>query len=143
MSIRIQREIEALRNDEGLVRAETVVIWARGNPDSELHLHFEWDDAVAGEKYRIDQARQLIRIHVLTDEGDRKLVSLSIDRPSGGGYRDLTDVLPSASMREIMLRDAIRELQRVRTKYARLNELADVYRAIDAAAATSPTAIAA
>lgn len=35
---------------------------ARGNEDSELHKCFEWDDAIAGEKYRLQQARDVIRM---------------------------------------------------------------------------------
>jgi len=71
-------ELERIREENGgQLRPEGVVDAAR-DPQSLLHPCFEWDDAVAGEKYRREQASNLIRsIRVLlirSDEnGEEKL----------------------------------------------------------------------
>ena len=52
---------------------------------------------------------------------------LSIDRKAGGGYRKMSDVLKAPDLREIMLADALAELERVQLKYARVEELARVW----------------
>ena len=47
------------------------VIKEAESPDSLLHEFFEWDDTIAGDKYRMEQARKLIRrvkFEVIIDE---------------------------------------------------------------------------
>ena len=39
---------------------KNVLDYAKNNINSELHKCFEWDDTIAGEKYRLVQATQLI-----------------------------------------------------------------------------------
>lgn len=56
----------AARND-GRVTPKLVVDTAR-DKKSPLHPYFEWDDRKAGEVYRLDQARTLIRSVVITQE---------------------------------------------------------------------------
>lgn len=52
--------LAALEDAGGGVSAERVVEAAR-DPEHPWHARFVWDDAVAGEKYRLQQARALIR----------------------------------------------------------------------------------
>lgn len=127
---KIAREVEALRRDDGLIVPEDVVRWAREHPDSALHSQFEWDDGKAAEAYRIWQARRVIAVCVVAEDGERKLVSLSIDR-RGGGYRDVQDVIAKDELRKVLLRDALQELKRVRAKYEHIKELASVYAEIE------------
>lgn len=128
----IETELLALKNAGGLIVAEDVVAWAKDNPASALHSSLEWDDAKAGHQYRLWQVRKLIAVYVTTEEGVRNLVSLSIDRTrEGGGYRPLDDVLSSKALHEIMLQDALKELDRVQAKYEQLKELKPVWRARD------------
>lgn len=47
----------------GRLTPEQVVEDARAE-DSPLHSHFTWDDAEAAQKYRLNEARALIRIRV-------------------------------------------------------------------------------
>lgn len=42
------------------VTNRNVLDYAKNNINSELHKCFEWDDTIAGEKYRLTQASQLI-----------------------------------------------------------------------------------
>lgn len=111
----------------GLLQAERVVRWARENPESSLYRNLEWDDAKAGEQFRIWQVRRLIAIHVVSEQGQRQLVSLTIDRMENGGYRDIFAVIANPSMREVLLADALADLERLRLKYEGLKELVSVW----------------
>lgn len=42
------------------VTAQQVCEYAKENHDSELHKHFEWDDMIAAEKFRLLQAQNII-----------------------------------------------------------------------------------
>ncbi len=48
--------------------AVSVVNLARKKKKSELHKCFEWDDSIAGEEYRKDQARYIMRMIVCKED---------------------------------------------------------------------------
>jgi hypothetical protein len=130
----IAAELLALQTEDGLIHPAGAVRWARANPASKLYGALEWNDAVAAEAYRVGQVRSLIAICVVDASGDRTLISLSPDRVAGG-YRPISDVLAAADLRDIMLTDALSELDRVKKKYDRLVELAQVWQAAEVAKA--------
>ncbi len=125
----LKSELMALQSaaDQGILHAEAVVSWARMHPDSALHRSIQWDDAIAAREHRLWQARQLIQLHIRDERGEPLMVSLSIDRQGGGGYRPIADVAKTPELREIMLSDALSELERVQAKYARVKELETVW----------------
>lgn len=129
VSSRIHEELESIRaaDPDGVLRTKVVHDWARDHPKSGVHKELEWDDAKAGYRYRLDQIRRLIAVHVVSEEGERQLVSLSIDRPKGGGYRPLDNVLANADLRRILLKDALDEFNRFQLKYQRVQQLAKVF----------------
>ena len=53
-------ELERIREITGKLKPEDVVANAKSE-QSPIHHAFEWDDSEAGEKYRVFQARNLIR----------------------------------------------------------------------------------
>jgi hypothetical protein len=120
---------------DGILRATDVVDAARpeGSP---LHSQFDWNDDEAADKWRLEQARRLIRVCVTTiPHGEneyrvRAFVSLAPDRQGeGGGYRRITAVVAERGMRAQLLEDALAELQSFEEKYRSLKELADVFAA--------------
>lgn len=118
-------------DNDGILQPEVVVEEARPK-ESPLHSRFEWDNTVAGQRYRIWQARQLIAVMVEVlpgiSENVSVFVSLTTDRKQeGGGYRVMTTVISDAEMRKRMLADAIAELRLFQQKYARLKELAGLF----------------
>jgi hypothetical protein len=131
----IRDELLALRDGNELLTAEMVVEWARTHPDSDLHnapQFHGWDIKRSAHQAWIAGARQLIAIHIRTEEGVRELVSLSIDRSrKGGGYRFVSDVLRDKRLHDVMLADALKELERVQFKYQQLNELKPVWKATE------------
>jgi len=54
-----KRLAEIAEANDGKLTPDLVVQDAE-DADSPLHELFEWDDGVAGHKYRLDQARQVI-----------------------------------------------------------------------------------
>jgi hypothetical protein len=118
--------------NDGLLEPVHVVEAAR-NAASPLHPHFEWDDSIAAQNYRIWQARDLlIKVKVILDGPNetqvptRVFVSLTPDRHSGDGYRPLDVVLANTSLRNQLLEDALHEMERFQAKYATLRELTKV-----------------
>lgn len=132
---RVIQELKRIAKENGgLLQPEVVVDEAR-LVSSPLHSRFEWDNTVAGQQYRIWQARQLIRVSVEvlagTDKACEVFVSLTPDRErESGGYRVMADVLSDADLRNQMLSDALEELELFREKYRKLKELASVFEAI-------------
>lgn len=132
-SEQIQQELATIQGNQELLNPSDVVEWAKANPDSALYASFEWSDDKAASEYRLWQARRLIALHIVTVEGERKTVSLAVDRTNGGGYRKVDDVVRVPRLRESMLKEALSELRRVRTKYQALKELATVFEEIEKA----------
>jgi hypothetical protein len=122
-------ELLDLQTSDGLLHPRTVVNWAQDNVDSALHSALEWDNAVAGDAWRMQQVRQLIALHLIDASGGPRLVSLSIDRSHGGGYRVMEQVMATPDLREIALNDALAELRRVEEKHQHLIELERVWQA--------------
>lgn len=129
-----QKELENLIAEDGLLHAEAVVKFAQDRRTA-LHSAFEWDESFAAHQYRINQARELIRITVTilpqTNKPINAFVSIRSDRKMGGGYRKVEVVMKNPKSREEMLQAAFLELEAFKSKYAELIELADVFESID------------
>jgi hypothetical protein len=59
-----QKELQQIARTHGKLSPQIIVDAARHN-NSALHGFFEWDDTVAAEKYRIEQARTVIKMFVI------------------------------------------------------------------------------
>ncbi|RRU74158.1 hypothetical protein [Stenotrophomonas maltophilia] len=129
----IRAELEQLKT-AGVIRPADVVSRA-ADPESAMHSWFEWDDGEAAQAYRLQQARQLLRVFVTVQAKDsspvRAFVSLGSDRYGEGGYRALAEVLSDEQMRAQLLADAIKELRTSEKKYRQLQELSGVWSALD------------
>ena len=128
-------EIEALA-EKGNVTPEEVVEFA-SDPKTALHSRFEWDDSEAARKYRVEQARQVIRAVVTVIEHHesgalvkiRAYTSLSTDRLNGIGYRRTVDVMSDDDLCAIALVDAQRDFSKFHDKYKDLTALQSVFAA--------------
>jgi hypothetical protein len=124
--------------NNGLLLPEEVVKAAK-SPKSALHTCFEWDNTKAAQAHRLWQARQLISVTVNylnnTKETVPMFVSLSSDREKGGGYRTLVSVLSDDEQRKQLLEDAYEDMQTFKRKYKRLEELTEVFEAMEAVGA--------
>ena len=131
---KLRHELETIRRKhKGILNPKDVVQFAR-NSDTALHQEFEWNDKIAGDAYRILQAREVIRtrVTVLTPDSKpvRAYVSLPNDRKPNGGYRRINDVLEKPAWREQLLQNAMADMRAFQVKYAVLKELANVFAAM-------------
>jgi len=130
---RLQTELRAIqkKSRDGVLHAREVLAWAETHKQSALHSRFEWDNTKAAAEHRLWQAREIIRLVIVNEDREPQFVSLSCDRSSGGGYREISNVVKSEHFSAVMLRDAIQELNRVRTRYNRVKQLTSVWRELD------------
>ncbi len=133
----IKSELMELKEQFGeLMKVESVHQWALDHKDSALYASLEWDNDKAGLLYRFTQIRRLIAIHVVSVEGRRDFISLTVDRTTpGGGYRSLHDVMSNETLKSVALRDALAELERIKSQYRYLKQLSSIWDEIDKASA--------
>lgn len=119
-------------DERNRLRPEGVVDHAR-SPESALHACFTWDDRIAGEQYRLVQARHLISQYyvVLHQEPTpvvaRAYVSLKSVRVQGGGYTPIRRVLSEPELHAEMLRNAREDLDAMERRYGHLQELKPLF----------------
>ena len=125
------KELERIKKKRGLT-AEAVVDESR-DPKARLHKEFEWNDVVAAEKFRVEQARHMIADIVVEADSPagstvtRGFVKLSHDE----AYERVQDVLMDVEKTARLLDKAKTELRWFRDKYSTLKELAGVFAEID------------
>jgi hypothetical protein len=125
MTTQITAALEALRDDDGLLRIETVVA-AATDPASPLHSHFEWNDGDAAHRYRLGQARTLIRAQKISIRVGPAVIRSVTYVPAidtKGAYRRLDEIEPSSDLAKTIL---LGELQRVGGALGRARNLAAV-----------------
>jgi hypothetical protein len=102
---------------------------------SPLHPCFEWDNGVAAEKYRLEQAGQLLRsIEVVYQvPKGRKLPVRAFVNVRKEGERQYTSIQAAVrhvGMREQLLAEALLEIRAWQRKYDALKELSGVFAAL-------------
>ena len=102
--------------------------------NTELHKCFEWNDSIAAEKYRIEQARLVIRCLVIKREDGQE------DKPErrvfyktdyNEGYKPLEFIVRNESEYDKLLKQALAELHAFKVKYHALSELEEILALID------------
>ena len=121
-------ELERIRQSAGgELEPKRVVEMARdlSNP---LHPHFEWNDALAAEAYRVDQARNIIRIVRIVDDAadEPPRAFLSISGKTGVSYRSLEDVKRSAEFQGALLARAEADLEAFTQRYRELKDICEI-----------------
>lgn len=120
------------------VRPEQVLDKARDSK-TELHKCFDWDDSSAAEKYRLQQARQVINhlIVIKRDEEDdgkepvQFRVMLKNGRKLDSGYKQTIVMVKDEDEYQKLLAQAYSELHSFKQKYSCLSELAEILALID------------
>jgi hypothetical protein len=127
--------LTAIYEKHGELNGQIVVEEARPE-NAPLHHRFEWDDAIAGEAYRVIQGEDLIRsVKIRFDvAGERKHTRAFISgRDAGdverGGYRPTEEVVEDELAMKILLRELEREIADIKRKYGHLVEFADIVKA--------------
>ena len=101
--------------------------------NSPIHGMFEWNDKVAGERWRAEQARSYLRalIVVVPEEGGERTMPAIVSAGPGSGYVAMETALTNAVMRRAILKRALDEAQAWRRRYESMKELAGVFTALD------------
>ena len=137
--------IDDLIEQDGVAKPERLVEVSRPE-DAPLHNEFEWNDDVAAEKWRCEQARQIIKnvIIIKTDsekeremkdeqkhivvEGTRAFVSTGENKHE---YVHIDTALANENWKTHLLESAKKDMISFRTKYIKLLEVSNVIDAID------------
>lgn len=99
--------------------------------EAPLHKEFEWNDDIAAEKYREDQARKMIQaLKIIVDDVDAAPVRafVNIGEPT---YEDIHIVISDDDKRQRLFASAMRELNMFRHKYSALEVFDALFREID------------
>lgn len=98
--------------------------------NSELHKCFEWDDKIAGEKYREIQAQNVVRLLVIKEEEpptDRPEVRVLYATEPGEGYKRTEMIVRKEDEYKALLAKAYAELRAFKAKYSMLTELQEIF----------------
>lgn len=133
----LREELTGLYQRHGELTPQIVVDEARSE-DAPLHSRFEWDDTVAGEKYRLVQAARLIRvvrIEYTTPNSDEKKFIRAFHslhesgEPERQGYAPTEEILENEVTRRILLRNMERDIAQLKKRYGHLAEFATMMQA--------------
>lgn len=144
-------ELQLVEKEFGQLSPANVVEWARNNPKSQIHKSIEWDDSKAGDLYRLEQARGIIRVSVRIIEVKHDPVKIGVkmvegkptacpvrshfplERSDNGNtvYHPIEDIMADENKRKMLLATAMGELAGFKKKYMILSELSQVFQAID------------
>lgn len=132
----IGNRLEALQAERGGTLTPEQIVEEATHEDSPLHDCFDWDDADAARKWRLDQARSLIACITIisgpTATPVRAFVSITDPRSEQSAYMDTATALTSADVRQQILARALAEADQWRKRYEQLKELAGVFAALEA-----------
>ena len=125
----VRDELLKLQDRKGRITPQAVVDEA-SDPKHPLHKLFEWDDSAAARKYRLDQARELIRsVEVVIHTESHEIEVVAYVRDPKAQARDqgyvatMTARSNPASAKAIMLC----ELQRIEDLALRASGLSEAF----------------
>jgi hypothetical protein len=123
-------------NDRRELLPEDVVEAARP-VDSPLHHRFEWDDSIAGEAYRKNQATVLIRssrLPIPRPPGQREqrfvrsfVSNYQVDTEKRG-YTPIEEVVQDEFATGLLLKELRREIANLKRRYGHLEEFVAIWR---------------
>lgn len=129
-------ELEMLRVEaKGQLIPFAIVEFAR-SANTALHSAFTWDDTEAAERWRLNQARQVIRAAVVLlpnpKGGAMVPVRAYIHEAETKSYSATVEVLGDEQRAQQLMRQLAADLQRVVARYKRFQELAPQIEALQA-----------
>ena len=137
------KEIEALNKCHGGYAPDGSLVEHARSPKSVLHNDFEWDDSVAGNKYRLNTEKKIKRsLVVVTEKLNEDQIEPTEIRlfqrakiECGGKpqriWLNTFDMLKDPEGRQQLVDNAKKELEAFTHKYKALSELSDVLEPIN------------
>ncbi len=134
MSGDLREQLLAIRTKYGALTPAHVVDEARAE-DHPLHDRFEWNDEVAGEKWRRVQAHELIRsvkVSYVDAKGHHSEIRSfhAVRAPSTPSYvyEPVEEVVQDEMATAVLLRDMERQWRELRARFDRFQEFRDMVR---------------
>lgn len=135
----ISEALQEIYDRRGELTAQIVVDEARvarTRAGKTLHEHLEWNDEIAGDAWRIEQAGQLIRkARVRYEQGDENKESkdirifVSVPREDGGRtYMPTEEVAQDPFASKLVLAEAEREWRSLKRRYEHMSDFMDMVR---------------
>lgn len=128
MSASLRDQLLQVRAEAGALTPALVVDAARAKAHP-LHSRFEWNDKIAGEAHRREQAHQLIRsVRVSYIAGDgapkttRAYVAVPVEDSPQPDYQPVEDLALDPVKKAIVLAQMEREWRTLRQRYGHLAE---------------------
>ena len=109
------------------------------NKRTELHKCFDWDDSVAAEKYRLEQARDVLRKLIVVkrevDNDEREPIQFRVmmknENTQNSTYKQTIFMVKDEDEYQKLLEQARLELHVFKQKYSCLSELANILALIE------------
>lgn len=120
----VGKELEKIEN----LTPENVIDVAR-DENNIMHDMFEWDDSIAGEKYRKQQASHIIsNIHVkiIAEDKPNRLVRAFVTTKKNSGFKPIEKIVKDVDQYALLLDKAYRELNYIKVKYDNLKEIQEL-----------------
>lgn len=138
---KVAEHLQKLEQENGGVTREAFLDSAR-DENSEMHKLFEWDDTVAAEKYRLEQANKIIhsiKVTVQSDEDKEPAIVNAFVMPGytekkvgeTGRYINIMSATEKVDTRALVLEDARKNAKWFMNKYQGISELSNVIDAIN------------
>jgi len=125
----VREVLEGIYKEHGSLTPALVLSLAR-EPDHPLHKRFEWDDSVAGERYRLGQARHLIttvKVRYVNPSDDTQTVRArayhAMPTAQGTAFRSTDDIVVDEFARRLLQQQMRREFEALKARYERFDEL--------------------
>lgn len=131
---KVGEELDELGAREDLTR-EGILDYARENKKSELNKCFEWDDTIAGEKYRLHQASLILTsISIVTKEETdkepektvRAFVNVKEEEQEKRVYKNIVTVLNDENEYQQLVKKAREDINRCKQTYENVIEIKDL-----------------
>lgn len=125
-------EFDRIYDKYGVLTTKDIVDESR-DKTAALHKCFEWNDEVAAEKYRQQQAGAMIRCLVSTvvPDEDKEPITVRSIVHTESKYEPISVAIRSDQKTAVLLSDALRDVEKFKAKYSQLSELKDVIDSMD------------
>ena len=113
------------------VTAQQILDYAR-NPETELHKCFEWNDSIAAEKFRLQQARTVVcNLVIVEDKSKPEPQKIRVMQFTEESYKPVQLIVRNKTEYESLLERARAELRAFKKRYHTLVELEEILALID------------
>ena len=123
--------LEHIEDENGEVTNKAFLDYSR-DENSETHCLFEWDDAKAGELYRLSVSTSIINqlqiVYMDNEESEPQKYSafVNVDSERNAKYVNIVTALSDKESKDLVIKRIKRDLDSLRLKYRSIKEFAEI-----------------